>query len=42
MLSIVYAWFVMGFFLMEWGGATLPSPLGEGENAHELYVVIGI
>ena len=31
----------MAFFCMVWGGATLPSPVGEGENAHVLYVVLG-
>ena len=36
-LFILYAQF---FFWMEWGGATLPAPLGEGENAHVLNVVM--
>ena len=29
------------FLWMEWGGAALPSPSGEGENAHVFYVVKG-
>ena len=30
----------MDFFRMVWGGAALPSPSGEGENAHVFYVVL--
>ena len=31
---------LIGYRLV-WGGAALPSPLGEGENAHELGIVFG-